>query len=212
LEEKVRLGGIGSVIGGCEMAIEIYDPRRGEDFVLKNRRLKKSFSSLHHGLLVVDSQGQSLLSKEVTVLKESIPKTSALGFFIVVLWVPGAKKLKASIQQEFGETFECANSLCGYFDAQSVDNVELLLDLRDTFGGNKSGEWGFGGCLTKFSAPKRISLFRGELWDFEHVLYDADRLGCLLFLGERYTTFVTRIFDGMDAALSQLRWMSKVGL
>ena len=192
------------------MKIKIYDPRRGEDFVFNNRPLNKSFSSLRHGFFVADSQDQAALSRRVDLLKECIPKTSNLGFFVVALWMPGAKRLKAAIRQQCGDVCEFANSLCGYFDLQSIDPVDKLLALRDTFGGNKGGEWGFGGCLTKFRQPQRISLLRGESWHLTHLLDNAEKLGCLLFLGDGYTTFMTRMFDGVDAALSQFYAPSNV--
>ena len=139
----------------------------------------------------------------VALLKYCVPKTSTFGFFTLSPWIPGAKKLRERIHQQFASTSECDGSLAGYFDAQKTDVIDELFDIRTAFGGNKSGEWGVGGCTVNFSEPKRLSFAKRELWDFAHILAEAEKLSSFLYLGDGYTTFMTKCFDDFDAALAQ---------
>lgn len=119
------------------------------------------FSSLAHCFYILDDAHDLEWVKHEDLLKQCVLKTSKMGFFTVSPWIPGAKKLKTKIKEEFGEVFEFAGTLHGYFDIES-DSIQKLLEIRKTFGGEKSGEWGIGGCLEKFNLPVRISLAKAE--------------------------------------------------
>jgi hypothetical protein len=185
--------------------MQLFDPRSGEDFILKDRHLNRTFSSLQHNLYVIDSIDEKKLDQK-KLLKICIPKTSRLGFCTLVPWVPGAKKLMERIHRELNSVHEYEGSLVGYFDVTRLDIIDALFDIRAAFGEYKTGEWGFGGCVTEFSPPRRISFLKGELWDFAHLISQAEKVGCLLYVGDGYTTFLTRIFDDFDD------WLVRTGL
>jgi len=187
--------------------MEIYDSRLGQDFRFNTPI--GTFSSLEHHFYVLDNAGNLPWARGDSLLKECVLKTSKIGFFTIALWAPGAKKLATKIKQEFQVASEFWGSLCGYFDVET-DSIQKLFEIRKMFGEGKSGEWGLGGCLEKFSPPTRISFAKNETWGFCHILNQPAKIGCLLYLGEmRQTTFMTKIFDGLDACLAQFPLQSK---
>jgi hypothetical protein len=181
----------------------IHDPRLGEDFVLRDSRLRTSFSSLRSGLYVMDLLDRGLLSELAKLVKRCIPRTSNIGFFTLGPWSPGAKAVRDRIRQEFPAISEFEGSVAGYFDPQNIQSLDMLLDIRSAFGGNKTGEWGFGGCTERFPEPKRSSFASGEWWDFAHILGSPENIGSFLYLGDGYTTFMSKIFHGFDTVLAE---------
>jgi len=189
--------------------MKIYDPRLGEDFVFNDRHLKRTFSSLQHGLYVVDGGGSRLLDEQATLLKTCVERTSSLGFAILAPWSPGAKKLRNRITEVLDSVSEFEGSVIGYFTVQNVNTVDMLLDLRAASGADRSGEWGFGGCVGKFSSPKRLPATKGELWNFVHVLAQAEKLGCFLYRGDGFTTFMTKSFPSLDVLLGKTSFLKQ---
>ncbi len=183
-------------------SLRIYDPRQKQDFRINIPG--ETFSSLDHGFYVIDNSHGLNWAQRLDLLKLCVLQTSKLGFFTLVPWVPGARKLRAEIGRKLESVIEFQGTLGGYFDSES-DSIERLFKIREEFGGNKSGEWGFGGCLAKFTPPIRSSLARTESWDFSHVLRQASLIGCFLYLGEMcQTVFMTKLFPALDAHLGQL--------
>lgn len=180
-----------------------YDARLRQDFRLNISG--GTFSSLECYFYVLDNADNLDWVESATILEECIRNTSKYGFFTVVPWVPGANKLKAEIKKEFDVASELAGSLCGYFDV-GTDSIQRLIKMRRKFGGGRSGEWGLGGCLDHFTPTKQGSFAKKEAWNIFHVLSEPQKIGCYLFLGEMHqTTFLTKIFDGLDEYLSQIR-------
>lgn len=183
-------------------SVRTYDPRRGEDFRINTPG--RTFSSLDSHFYVLDNAADLGWIRRVSLLKECFLQTSKFGFFTLVPWVPGAKKLKTAIKREFQSVFELDGTFCGYFDIES-DSIQKLFEMREMFGGDKSGELGLGGCLEKFSPPVRVSLAKRESWDFFHVIRQPAKIGCFLYFGEMcQTTFMTRLFPELDSWLGQL--------
>lgn len=181
---------------------EIYDPRRGQDFRIKTAT--GTFSGLEHNFYVVDN-ADSNWGNRLDLLNKCISKTSKIGFFTVAPWVPGAEKLRARIKQEFESVSECGGNLAGYFGLES-DAARRLFAIRNEFGEGKSGEWGVGGCSEKFDPPTRTASAKKEAWEFFHLLTQPSKIGCLLYLGEmQQTTFMVKIFDGIDSYLAKLQ-------
>lgn len=182
----------------------VYDPRVGNDFRLRNHLSGKEFSSQAEGFYVVESPILEEWVKPVAPLKSLITETSRLGFFVATPWSPGGKKLMTAIREQLSEVLEFENSVCGYF-ANENGSLEKLLHLREVSGGRNSGEWGFGGCLERFTPPVRVSSTQAEAWDLFHILDQPEKIGCFVFLGEMaQATLLVRHFEGLGTALSTL--------
>ncbi len=177
--------------------IETYDPSLGQNFVLPYHSTKDTFSSLESNFFVQDSIGDVDLIKWKKAIYKCIKKTSRRGFFTVIPWSPGAKKLKQRIYQDFINVEEINSSLFCYFEL-STDTIDKLFELRNEYGGDVSGEWGIGGCIVDLPTPNT----RKQYWDFAYLLEQADKIGCLLSLGEmQQTFFMSKSFDGLKELL-----------
>lgn len=186
-----------------KIEVQIYDPRRGEDWYTTDFMTKRTFSSLKHGFFVMICVGPVDWTADLSLLNGSLRATSKGFFFMVDPWHPGASRLANALECEFGPLKEFEHSLCGYATIYA-DAVQQLLRLRTSFGGDTTGEWCIGGYMVEFSPPVRTGLFKRQLWDFSLVLEQADKVGCFLWLGEmQQSLFATRLFDGMDNLLRQ---------
>lgn len=184
-----------------KIEVQIYDPRRGEDWYTTNFMTKRTFSSLKHGFFVMNCVGPVDWAADLSLLNGSLQATSKRFFFMVDPWPPGAARLANALEREFGPLKEFERSMCGYA-ALYADAVQQLFRLRTLFGGDTTGEWCIGGYMVEFSPPVRTSLFKRQLWDFSLVLEQADKVGCVLWLGEmQQSLFATRLFDELDNLL-----------
>ncbi len=94
-------------------SITVYDPRWGQDFTLAE------FSSLTHGMLVVDCVGVQW-EPSVQRLASLFRGAGGVGFALVDPWVPGAKILKAALRNALRDVSEPAGFVLGYFDSDSA--------------------------------------------------------------------------------------------
>lgn len=181
--------------------VQIYDPRLGQDFVLFTGRSKKPmFSSLEHGLYVVEAVGQVCWATRQDLFLECILKTSIKGFFTVVPWYPGAKKLKQALLEHFSDATEIDSSVVGYFDP-SPGLLSRLFSIRDEYGGESSGEWCIGGCSTMFSEKD----MKCNGWNINCVLSQAEKIGCILSLEEmRQSHFMVKWFDELPKIIDAI--------
>lgn len=179
------------------MKIETYDPSLGQNFVLPCHSTEDTFSSLESNFFVQDSIGDVDLIKWKKAIEKCIEKTSSRGFFTVIPWFPGAKKLKQRLYQEFINVEEINGSLFCYFEP-SKDTIDKLFELRNEYGGDVSGEWCIGGCIIELPPPST----KKQYWDFSYLLKQADKIGCLLSLGEmQQTFFMSKPFEGLKELL-----------
>ncbi len=186
-----------------EVQVRFYDPRLREDWSTTDFMTKKSFSSLKHGLYVMDCVGVVDWTAELSLLNGCLQSTSKKLFFMVDPWPPGAAQLSNTLEHEFGPLKEFERSLCGYATIDA-EVVQQLLRLRASFGGDTTGQWCIGGCVQEFTPPVRTGLTKRQLWDLCLVLEQAEKLGCVLWLGEmKQSLFATRLFDGLDNLLRQ---------
>ena len=118
-------------------------------------------------------------------------------------WEPGARELREGVERKFGSLNEFEHSFCGYAPIGS-DALGWLLELRRSLGGDNTGLWCVGGCLTEFKPPVRTSFWKGQLWDVSLVLDQPEKIGCVLSLDEmQQSLFTTHLFDGFDNLLRQ---------
>jgi len=186
-----------------EVQVRIYDPRLREDWSTTNFMTKKSFSSLKHGFYVMDCVGPIDWTADLALLNGCLQSASKKLFFMVDPWQPGAAQLSDALQREFGPLKEFERSLCGYATTDP-DIAQRLFRLRTLFGGDRTGQWCIGGCVEEFAPPVRAGLTKRQLWDLCLVLEQAEKLGCVLSLGEmKQSLFGTRLFDGLDNLLRQ---------
>jgi len=178
-----------------------YDSRLGQDYSIVNYYSKRTFSSLEHGFLVLDFVGPMDWKSRASLLQRCLEATSKRLFFMVDPWEPTAGQLGKALVREFSTIGEFEQSLCGYTTI-NIATIVRLFDLRTEFGGDNSGQWCIGGCLADFAPPVRLSMTRGQLWDSALVLDQAEKVGCMLSLGEmQQSLFITRHFDGLDNLL-----------
>jgi hypothetical protein len=190
--------------------IKSYDPRSLEDYCSSNFTTKNAFSSIEHGFYVLDCVGKLDWSSEIYLLTVCIQNTGKQIFFMVDPWQSKTEGLKNALENEFGRLFEFENSVCGYTDIAS-DAVGKVLQIRAMFGGDSSGQWCIGGCLDKFTMPRRTSFAKGELWDLPFILGQPQKIGCVLWLGEmQQSLFATRLFVGFDNLLQQSSIMNLI--
>ena len=191
--------------------VTTYDPRKGENFVLALSK-EKTFSSLEHGFLVVDSIPKSMLfglavgfdvnadlAEVSTLLMTCIQCTASKGFFTCV---PKPDKLNLDGQDfEFLDAIE--DSICGYF-TPIEDVVAKLLNARV---GHESEEWILGSCFKEFSKPQQVSAWsQVELYDFAYVLSEPENIGCLFYQQGNWLTIMSRLFDGIDELFERLKY------
>jgi hypothetical protein len=183
--------------------VKVYDPRLGQDYSVSNFTTKRTFSSSKHGLYVWDCVGPLDWSSELPLITESIQRTARRLFFMLDPWQPQGQPLYEALTREFGPLLEFERSVCGYTRI-GLEVVEQLFELRRTFGGDTTGQWCIGGCLQEFTAPVRTGFTKAQLWDLALVLDQADKLGCVLWLGEmQQSLFATRPFEELNALLQR---------
>jgi hypothetical protein len=187
------------IIGGGEMKslpLKLYDPRKGESFELSFG--KWSFSSLSSGFLVLDGHSEVDAEMFSALISQCVHATSSRAFTVVRPWVPGARNLLEQLSAKFPDMVETEGARC-VFSAPAAF-VEVLA-IRKAVGGSNSGEWIFGGCIDPHAS---------ELLDFHalplvSLLRHSEEIGCLLSFGEHgQLTFITRLFDGVDAIAAEI--------
>lgn len=189
--------------------IRSYDPRLGQDYVVKNHSTKASFSSLAHGFYVLEVTGELDWDNYQDMLLACMRETSKSGFFTVVPWRPGAAKLKHALLQQFGKIVEIDNSLIGYFDP-STCLLNRLFAIRNECGGTSSGEWCVGGCSSVFSALH----VKNSGWNLTYLMNQAEKIGCVLSLEEmEQSYFMVKAFDELpkiiDVVMSRGSYSSR---
>jgi hypothetical protein len=186
-----------------KLQVRTYDPRLGQEYAVSDHATKKRFSSLEHGFFVLDCVGAVDWTSQLPLLNGCLQAISKKLFFTLDPWEPGARELRQALEREFGAVREFERSLCGYA-AITSDAIDGLLQLRASFGGDSTGQWCIGGCLEEFASPVRMSFSKGQAWGLPLVLEQAEKLGCVLSLGEmQQSLLVTRLFDNLDNLLRQ---------
>ena len=182
--------------------IQTYDPRLGQDCVFFSGPSEKPmFSSLEHGLYVVEAVGEMNWDMHQDLLLECILNTSTEGFFTVDPWGPGASNLKLMLMRQLNDVMEVGHSVLGYF-TPSADSLRRLFSVRAECGGGSSGEWCIGGCSTKFSGQD----INCTEWNFNRLLHQADKIGCVLSLEEmQQSYFMVKPFDGLSEIIEAIK-------
>jgi hypothetical protein len=185
----------------------IFDARRGEDFQLQNRKIGVHFSSRQHGFVLINSCSHRSWGERLTFLQEAIAKSgSKLGFVTVKAWALGARALIKTMQAEYLDSSQHEASLIIYLSLQSIGtDLTRVFRIRERFGGSNSGEWGFGGCPERFSAPTSLSPSRARSWDLFQIVGQPEILNCYLYFGEMdQITFLVKPFEGLSASLATI--------
>lgn len=191
----------------------IYDPRRGDDY-----RYPIGggvwFSSLALDLLVVEFwfgwelRGEAYyeISKRLSgpweqLLTEATAKTSSLLFFGIEHLT---KNVMSASLPDIENAVQYARSVVGYEEV-TAENVHNLLSVRDLY--QTYEEWTIGGCSGRFDLPGKAKWYKGpEFLNFEFLLRNVDRIGCLLFRSgdAGVDVFVTRLFEGIDKLVAEV--------
>jgi hypothetical protein len=186
-----------------EPKFAIYDPRQHQEYAPVDFLTKMRFSNLEAGFIVAEGEGIDW-GERVSLLSEAILRTSKLGFVTVDPWIPHTKEVMRALRKDFpiNNVFRKTGiAYCGL----GVGPIEHAFDLRRRCGQDVSGEWCVGGCIERFAVPRRVSLFGWGSWNYAHILGQAERLGCVLYLAEmQQSVLAVRVFDGLDEWLSRL--------
>lgn len=185
--------------------LQTYDPRKREDYRVRNFQTGVEFSSFDSGFFVMEFVGDVDWLRHAETLKQCIQDTSNSGFVTCAPWVPEVVNIRSRLEAECSLLLEFGHTFCGYFPVR-VDSIRRLLELRTEAGDWKSGEWCIGGCISELALPQRHSITSTALWDFAHVLDQSERVGCVLSLGEMLqTTLLIRRRKGVRESAGQSR-------
>lgn len=196
----------------AERDFRIFDPRRGEDYILETSArkklslLKKEFLvvSFYPGRLLkkMDFPPSLSLDKLDNLVRASMERVGKLGFFTIS---PVTTEVKLSHIANLPEVNALLGSAIGYF---KIDGPSIVrhFDLRRRLA--SYAEWAIGSCEEYFVRPKEPRWFQHAVyWDTSLLAMQIENVGCLsTFYGETGEhIFLTRIYTGIDDWLEPLR-------
>lgn len=189
-------------------ALDIYDPRKGEEKRIDMYN-KQIFSSLNSNFLVIEAYRKMILFesrinefkfKDIDpIMKRSIVIQDGLGFFS---FAPFAEKARKSGIIELNNVDHMNNSILGYFEvSESLD--QIIEKHRNIL---SYEEWIIGSCVNKFKKSAHQDELAGAFWNIDFLLMQADNINCLYYYNSdmNFIIFMTRLFKELDEELSVL--------
>lgn len=175
----------------CEVAI--YDPSLNEDYDPVNFQTKSKFSSIKHGLFVVESFGNIDWRIYHEIVASCIGRTSKEIFATFNPWRE-SESLTQAIIQKSTETVHSGRSICSYLP--NTDSLFEILEHAYTRSPHGWGELCLGGCSAKFSTPVKRNFLQNIDWGSSQLFTQAEKIGCLLCLGEmQHSLFLAKPID-----------------
>lgn len=182
-------------------AVSIFDPRAAQDFRASNSYTGETLSSLTENLFVADCVGEVNWTAHLPLVRELIISTSALAFFALTPWFPGARGLRRQLAAHFKMSEPRKGLLVSYF-SPDAEQLGKIFDARQRHGG-ASGEILVGGCTEPLDLSGIGKPGAGEPWSL--VISQRSRLGCFLYLGElQRSTLIVRMDSGIDHLIDEL--------
>jgi len=191
---------------------KIYDSRNGDDFTM-DLGDGKTFSSLENGFLAIDiPRTRNLVGVNNTLnrfhdidllIKTALLKQGGFGYFA---FAPLTKKVQQSKVIDLNSVDNLSGSILGYFDIdisiidQTIEKHRSIISYE---------EWVIGSCRDRFEKPVKKTHWYNKVihWNIDYLLLQAERVNFLFYYnGEMDMSIIlTRIFDGLDEALSKLK-------
>lgn len=193
--------------------IDIYDPRRGENWEYKLFD-NSLFSSLENDLLVIEimQSGIDYTASNVKIMidrghpdvpygdiftKNVLRKLGGKGFACLSS-IPRA--VSRSNHVDLNDVDLMSGSMVGYFELNS-NTIQYQIDCRRKFASIE--EWGIGCCRSKFESKDKTLREHKVSWNLDYILSQPNNINCIsYFIGEwDWTIIITEIFDGIDELL-----------
>lgn len=183
------------------MKIQIWNPAKDEEYVLRDHITKRAFSSVTSNAFVVEVVGDLPWIVKCRNLEELIGKTTngGRGFFSVNPWDAGATALRHKIKASISGTFENQTDIYGYLE--SPGQIGELMELRDEAGGFDSGEWRIGSCYGDFDNFENTRTRK----DLSYFLDNVENVGFLLELFEmQQALLIVKSYDDARSDIDRL--------
>lgn len=178
--------------------LKFFDFRVGDGFELCSADW--TFSSLKSAHLVLDGVCEIAADRFLSPIKKCIHATSSSAFLVVKPWQPGGKKLQHALTAKIPGLTEVDGVL---FAPVGLCDLTAVFDIRHISGGGDSGEWILGGSEQNSITEKIFSCSESPLVS---LLKQSNRIRCLASFSEhRQILFMTKIYPGVDAAISEIR-------
>jgi hypothetical protein len=175
----------------CE--VTIYDPRLNEDYDPVNFQTKSKFSSIKHGLFVVECYVNIDWRIYHEIIANCIGRTSKEVFVTFNPW-RGSESLTQTIIQKSIETVHSGRFICSYLP--KTDSLFQILEHAYTKDPHGWGQLCLGGCNAKFTTPVKKNFFQNIDWDSAQLFTQAEKIGCLLCLDEmQHSLFLAKLLD-----------------
>ncbi len=177
--------------------VNVYDSRWGQDFKMVVGRTT-TFSSVRHGLLVIDTNGVDW-TRHRTLVDQLLQHSGSEGFVVVEPWRPHVKEIATLFEEEYGHTDTLGSLIVGYF-VPVATAFNKIFTLRESSGGDRSGVWCFGTLTSRFDLSNSVSGAPLGL-----ALQQAERLGALMTLDEAgQSTLMVRATPANESSLIDL--------
>lgn len=191
---------------------EIFDPRRGEDFVVQIRYGKK-LSMLECEFLTIrfypghrqkDEPDLPSLSLDHlnNFIRLSMQALGGKGFFAVT---PVTKEVQRDGTIDLNQMDELCGSAIGYFELKD-EVIRHHMALRKRLA--TYAEWVIGSCEKTFEKPLEPKWYQHTtFWNIDLFFNQVDNVNCMSFFnGETgESIFYTRIYPGIDELLAPLQ-------
>jgi len=165
------------------MEIMIWDPSKGEDYLISDIRTKQQFSSCQLDCLAIEITGDFPWCDKFQDLDDLFDKTSKVLLFSIVPW-GDRDKLKAAIEGDAEFIFEGNREIHGYFVLPF--KISSLLKIWNKMGGFSSGEWVLAGvssgCYSEDDMLNNIPFSLNDAPDINFVLELSEMNQSLLLI------------------------------
>lgn len=181
------------------MQLQIWDPRKEENYTLDDCETKKKFTSLDKGLFVIEAIGLNLSSDTGEFIFKNLLKDTQTKFIAAIIQ-PWEKEKR--FREVLDETFNVDYTLVNYFTRFRNDemHVNKFIESREKLGNYESGEWIIVGSsvkvvLSRDEVMNGFSKLLDRIEDFEFLIYMAEMQQCFI---------IFKSFKKVDYLISRL--------
>lgn len=177
-----------------------WDPARGQDYVLEDKKNGLIFSSVNQNFYAAECVGEIVWGDIIEIIAKLFNKSSRSGFFLHYPWGKNVvKKIFESNPHLVGQVQLTKNRICGLIQPQCFD---ALMSIWRDAGGHDSGEWYFIG----FDALPRDIENTFERKGLVYMLKNFDSLKFVLEFAEmRQSMLLVKSISSIDEDLRELQ-------
>ncbi|MCH9690569.1 MAG: hypothetical protein K0U59_00710 [Gammaproteobacteria bacterium] len=181
------------------MKVTIWDPRKKENYFLKDFQTKKTFSSLSCGLFVVEMQDINWDTSQCNLLLYKIfAGIKVKNIMVVIMPWRKEREFKRVLNGFLKVDYKSSNYISVYDNNLKI--IKKIFNARKELGAGDSGEWMF---LASNNPLLKTRFQSGTA--FSKALEDAKDIEFLMFMAEMGQTFLMfKEFPGIDSLIDNI--------